>query len=77
MRKIYERLVSAWRVIFSKSVIIIEVHQQEENRLAVTIWTTIDDTADQIQYLDTVSKELKYEQQQRQQKPCNFTVIKN
>lgn len=78
MRKIWERILTAARVLFAKNIIVIDVATQvKHNRLAVTLWTTIDSEDSQIEYLDAMAKELKYEQQQRREKVRKFMAVNN
>lgn len=78
MRKFWGRLLTAARIMTAKNVIVIDVASQvKENRLAVTLWTTIDSEESQIEYLDAMAKELKYERQQHLEKVRKFMAVNN
>lgn len=78
MRKIWERLLTVNRVLFGKNIMVVEVnHEKKKNRLAVTLWSTIDSVDSQIEYLDAMAKELKYERQLELEKVRNFQAVNN
>lgn len=78
MRKFWERILTANRVIFGNKIMVLEIsHEKKKNRLAVTLWSTIDSVPSQIEYLDAMAKELKYEQQQQLEKVRNFQAVNN
>lgn len=78
MRKIYERLLAARCVLFSKRVIVIDAAlDKKRNQVAVGFWTTIKDKDDQIVYMDQMTKTLQYERQEEVQKGRNFQAANN
>jgi hypothetical protein len=78
MRKIYERILAARCVLFSKRVIVIDAAlDKKRNQMAVGFWTTIKDKDDQIVYLDQMTKTLQYERQEEVQKGRKFKAQNN
>jgi hypothetical protein len=78
MRKIYERILAARCVLFSKRVIVIDAAlDKKRQQMAVGYWTTITDKDDQIVYMDQMTRTLKYERQEELQKDLNFNPQSN
>lgn len=62
MREIIERFITAFRVIFMARIIVIEV-KDEPTGESVTLWSTIDDDAAELDALEKTVILLKYESQ--------------
>lgn len=62
MREIIERLITAFRVIFMARIIVIEVKDEPPGE-SVTIWSTINDDAAELDALEKTVILLKYESQ--------------
>jgi len=67
MRKIWERILAVYCVLFSKRVILIDAKvDKKRNQMAVGFWTTVQSHDDQIVYLEEMVKCLKYDRQEAQ-----------
>lgn len=67
MRKILQRILAAYCVLFTKRVIVIDAQlDKKRNQMAVGFWTTVQSPDDQLLYLEEMVKQVKYDSQQRQ-----------
>lgn len=78
MRKIWERILAAASVLASKRVIVIDARlDKKTNYMAVGFWTTVESQDDQIVYLESMAKALRYEQLEAEGKVRKFNAQNN
>lgn len=77
MRKIWQRILAVYCVLFTKRVIVIDAKlDKKRNQMAVGFWSTVQSHDDQIVYLEEMVKCLKYDRQEAQ-KVRNFNPQSN
>jgi hypothetical protein len=66
MNDFFNRLVSAYRVLFVRRVLLIEAHRQKDGRDSITIWGTVHSKADQITILRALADSIEVDRQQEE-----------
>lgn len=68
MKSIINRIVTAFRVLFVRRVIVLEIHREavlnidgKAERDMITMWGTVDDQGVQVQILRELAKSIEYD----------------
>lgn len=69
MTSIFNRIVSAYRVLVVRRILIIEAHRDNTDRDRITLWGTMPDKPEEVRILralaDSVEREHQAEERQR------------